>query len=249
MASQRSLYDVLNVAPDAEPVVIEAAYRALMKKYHPDQAAAESEGRPSSAADINRAFEILRDPSRRADYDHREWTRRQAVRLAELQKVAPPPRPRRAFFGWGGWFVALLLAIALFVIVQGRAGLVPPATGENLAEAAAAVEPDRRSQPVRIEPSFIRASSGPNEVEREILTREAAETENVAAAREAAEKEARAVAEADREEAVQLPDLVPRPVTRERSSQPRPKPKAPPPAVRRPGETEEDFLQRQGYIY
>ncbi|HEY5722773.1 MAG TPA: J domain-containing protein [Allosphingosinicella sp.] len=247
MASQRSLYDVLNVAPDAEPVVIEAAYRALMKKYHPDQAAADGEGRPSSAADINRAFEILRDSTRRADYDHREWTRRQSVRLAELQKIPPPPRPRRAF-GWGGWFVALLLAIALFVIVQGRAGLVAPPTGENLAEAVAAAEPEPRSRPVRIEPSFIRAS-GPNEVEREILAREAAETENVAAAREAAEKEAEAIAEADERTAAELSQIAPRPITRERASQPRLKPKAPPRAVRRPGESEEDFLQREGYIY
>jgi curved DNA-binding protein CbpA len=245
MASQRSLYDVLNVAPDAEPVVIEAAYRALMKKYHPDQAAGETEGRPSSAADINRAFEILRDPTRRADYDHREWTRRQAVRLAELQKVAPPPRPRRAF-GWGGWFVALLLGIVLFVLIQGRGGVITPVAGANLAETAAA-EPDRRSQPVRIEPSFIRASSGPNEVEREILKREAAESAEAAATREAEENEARAVAEAD-EAAVELSEIAPRPVTRERSSQPRPK-RAPAPAVRRPGESEEDFLQREGYIY
>lgn len=243
MASQRSLYDVLNVAPDAEPVVIEAAYRALMKKYHPDQAAGETEGRPGSAADINRAFEILRDPSRRADYDHREWTRRQAVRLAELQKVAPPPRPRRAF-GWGGWFVALLLGIALFVIVQERGGPIAPAGDSNLAEVAAD-EPDTRSQPERIEPSFIKASKGPNEVEREILTREAAEAANAAAEREAEEEEAKAVAKAD-EAAIDISAVAPRPITRERSSQPRPKTKAP---VRLPGESEEDFLQREGYIY
>lgn len=247
MASQRSLYDVLNVAPDAEPVVIEAAYRALMKKYHPDQATGDGEGRPGSAADINRAFEILRDPSRRADYDHREWTRRQAVRLTELQRVAPaPPRPRQAF-GWGGWFVALLLGVALFVIVQGGNGVVGPAGGANLAEITEA-EPDRRSQPVRIEPSFIRASTGPNEVEREILAREAAEATNAAAQREAEEKEAKAVAEAD-EAAADLSIVAPRPITRERASQPGPRAKAPARPARQPGESEEDFLQREGYIY
>ena len=246
MASQRSLYDVLNVAPDAEPVVIEAAYRALMKKYHPDQAAPEGEGRPSSAADINRAFEILRDPTRRADYDHREWTRRQAVRLAELQKVPPPPRPRRAF-GWGGWFVALLLAIVLFVLIQARGGVIAPISGANLAETAAA-EPDRRSQPVRIEPSFIKASSGPNQVEREILAREAAATKEAQTAREAELKEAEALPAAD-QAAAELAEIAPRQITRERASQPRPKPRAPGRAIRRPGESEEDFLQREGYIY
>lgn len=31
-------HQVLGVAPDAEPEVVDAAYRALMKKYHPDRA-------------------------------------------------------------------------------------------------------------------------------------------------------------------------------------------------------------------
>jgi hypothetical protein len=135
----------------------------------------------------------------------------------------------------------------LFVIIQERGRMMAPVGGSNLAEAAAD-EPDTRSQPVRIEPSFIKASSGPNAVEREILARETAAAREAAAMREAGEKEAQAIAEAD-EAAVELPEIAPRPVTRERSSQPRPKPKAPPRAIRRPGETEEDFLQREGYIY
>ena len=36
MSSLRTPYQVLNVTPDAEGVVIEAAYKALIKKYHPD---------------------------------------------------------------------------------------------------------------------------------------------------------------------------------------------------------------------
>ncbi len=36
MPSLRTPYQILNLSPDAEPVVIEAAYRALIKKYHPD---------------------------------------------------------------------------------------------------------------------------------------------------------------------------------------------------------------------
>jgi DnaJ-class molecular chaperone len=54
MAGARTLYDVLNVSAEAEPVVIEAAYRALMKKYHPDQGTAAPPDAPS-AASINHA--------------------------------------------------------------------------------------------------------------------------------------------------------------------------------------------------
>ena len=91
MASPRNHYTILNVAPDAEPVVIEAAYRALMKKYHPDQGSPAAANGPS-AADINGAFAVLRDPQKRAEYDHREWTRSQAIQLAQYQAALPPPR-------------------------------------------------------------------------------------------------------------------------------------------------------------
>ena len=54
MANPRSLYDILNVSHDAEGVVIEAAYRALMKKYHPDQG-----GSTYLASKINEAKDVL----------------------------------------------------------------------------------------------------------------------------------------------------------------------------------------------
>lgn len=144
MATQRSYYSVLNVAPDAEPVVIEAAYRALMKKYHPDQGAAGVEG-GSSAAEINNAFAVLRDPNRRADYDHREWTRVQAIQLAEYQKALKPPRQSK-FFGWGGWLVALLLAGAIGIIASQSGGL-PPLPRLEMAKAASVAKQSLGSQP------------------------------------------------------------------------------------------------------
>jgi curved DNA-binding protein CbpA len=151
MASSRTHYSVLNVAPDAEPVVIEAAYRALMKKYHPDQAAPAEEGaaaRPVSptAADINNAFAVLRDPQRRSDYDHREAVRVQAIQLAQYQQALPPPARRSNFFGWGGWLVSLLLAGAIGIIAS-QSGGVPPLPRVETAKAAALGEAGPRSQP------------------------------------------------------------------------------------------------------
>lgn len=64
-------YDVLGVARTASDDEIKAAYRALVAKYHPDR----HQGNPledlaeAKLADINRAYEILSDPQRRAATD------------------------------------------------------------------------------------------------------------------------------------------------------------------------------------
>jgi curved DNA-binding protein CbpA len=59
-------YKTLQVDPEADPEVIQAAYRRLAQKFHPDVAGAASAERMAS---INTAWEILRDPERRAAYD------------------------------------------------------------------------------------------------------------------------------------------------------------------------------------
>src|SRR3954451_518355 len=145
MASHRNPYAILNVTPDAEPVVIEAAYRALMKKYHPDQGGPAAESAPS-ATDINNAFATLRDPQRRADYDHREAVRVQAIQLAQYQQALPPPARRSNFFGWGGWLVSLLLAGAIGIIAS-QSGGVPPLPRVETVKAASLAGPRLRSQP------------------------------------------------------------------------------------------------------
>lgn len=187
MASRRNLYAVLNVAPDAEPVVIEAAYRALMKKYHPDQAPPPEPSRPS-AADINAAFAVLRNPQKRADYDHRERTRTQAIQLAQFQAALPPPPPRQhsRVFGWGGWLVALVLAGALGLIAS-RSGSIPPMVRLEAARAAPLPDPDLRSQPA-IQPvsaqelAQIRADAYVGHNESAAVSPPATEESNAAAA-------------------------------------------------------------------
>ncbi len=73
MTSQTELdpYSVLGVARTASESEIRAAYRALVAKYHPDR----YQGNPlenlasEKLVAINRAYEILSDPARRAAYD------------------------------------------------------------------------------------------------------------------------------------------------------------------------------------
>jgi hypothetical protein len=225
MPAPRTHYQILNVAPDAEPVVIEAAYRALMKKYHPDHSAPAGAGGPS-AAEINRAFSTLRDAERRADYDRREWTKAQDIMLAPYQ--APPSQRVSRVFGWGGWIVASILG-GMFFMLAGQANEAALQRAE-VARAAAAAEPDMRSQP-----------SLPDEPLRPPPPPALADASAGAAAPLPLES---AAPEAAASEAVQASPPAPaRKVVR-------PKPRPAQAQARRPRTAaEKDFLEREGYIY
>lgn len=70
-ATEPDPYLVLGVARNATSREIRAAYRALGAKYHPDR----HQGNPleelasAKMAEINRAYEVLSDPKRRAAFD------------------------------------------------------------------------------------------------------------------------------------------------------------------------------------
>ena len=75
-------YVTLQVDPRADPDVIEAAYRRLARKWHPDTSAA-----PDAAVQmqrLNEAYAVLRDADRRRAYD--------ATRLATGGGPAAPAR-------------------------------------------------------------------------------------------------------------------------------------------------------------
>jgi len=61
-------YDILEVAPDASYEVIRASYKALSKKYHPDNYGDNGE----MMRKINEAFDILSDSKKRSAYDIKE---------------------------------------------------------------------------------------------------------------------------------------------------------------------------------
>ena len=61
-------YRVLQVDPTADQEVIQAAYRALARRFHPDVAEDQAVAAQRMAI-INAAFDLIRDPQRRAEYD------------------------------------------------------------------------------------------------------------------------------------------------------------------------------------
>lgn len=74
----RTLYSILQVDPDADPDVIEAAFKRLALKFHPDRNPGEN------AADRMRemiaARDVLADPRKRTAYDRSIGIVRQPVR-------------------------------------------------------------------------------------------------------------------------------------------------------------------------
>jgi curved DNA-binding protein CbpA len=63
----KDYYHILQVHELAEPEVIEAAFKRLARKYHPDKDS--SLGATAKMQELNEAYQVLRDPNKRADYD------------------------------------------------------------------------------------------------------------------------------------------------------------------------------------
>jgi curved DNA-binding protein CbpA len=70
-------YAVLEVHPAVEHHELKAAYRALARRYHPD--VAPTAGARARMVAINRAWELVSDPARRADLDHAKSVARGAA--------------------------------------------------------------------------------------------------------------------------------------------------------------------------
>lgn len=58
-------YKVLEIDSRASQIVVKAAYQALIKKYHPDS----SSGNEQKAKEINAAYQIVSDATKRKEYD------------------------------------------------------------------------------------------------------------------------------------------------------------------------------------
>ena len=96
-------YRILQVAPQAEQEVIQAAYRALALKYHPDRDGTTYAQR--RMLQINAAYALLRDDAARSAWDR---SQREGGQAPTRVSNAAPPRSQaagtRVSFGrYAGW--------------------------------------------------------------------------------------------------------------------------------------------------
>ncbi len=114
------LYRLLQVDPRAEVVVIQAAYRVLARRHHPDLA-----GDDAVMKRLNAAWEVLQDPSRRAEYDRKRGSAPEASQetiisaapkrsTAENHAGSPPGQPFGTVLTYGryeGWSLGQIATV------------------------------------------------------------------------------------------------------------------------------------------
>ncbi|HET7747053.1 MAG TPA: J domain-containing protein, partial [Vicinamibacteria bacterium] len=117
------LYEVLGVGRDASQAEIRRAYQRLSRRLHPAVNPGDSEA-ARRFADTTRAFEVLSDPQRRAQYD----------RVGEARPVAPSV-PDVGFAGFDFSAEVRASGIGFREIFEGvlpRAAALEPRPGEDL---------------------------------------------------------------------------------------------------------------------
>lgn len=90
----KDYYEILGVSPQANEEEIKRAYRKLAHRFHPDRN--KSPGAEERFKAINEAYEVLRDPNRRAAYD-----RLRAGGFRHGDPFQPPPDFDLSDFGIG----------------------------------------------------------------------------------------------------------------------------------------------------
>jgi curved DNA-binding protein len=104
----KDYYATLGVAKDASQEEIQRAYRKLARKYHPD--VNKEPGAEDTFKDLGEAYEVLKDPEKRAKYDRYG----SAWKAAQQSGGTPPPgyediwfdfnrEPEEAFSGFSGF--------------------------------------------------------------------------------------------------------------------------------------------------
>ncbi len=93
MADPFDPYKILQVDSEAEDEVIQAAYRRLARKYHPDLA--ETPEAAARMAAINAAWELIGDPAARAAFDRKRGAQTARPTAGHPEPgAAPASRPQ-----------------------------------------------------------------------------------------------------------------------------------------------------------
>lgn len=96
----KNWYAILGVTQNAEPEAIKGAYRALAKKFHPDNS---ETGDAEKFKSIAAAYAVLSNPEARAQFDEMLSGRGPGVGRAAGQRQYDQAQQRQAPFDWLRW--------------------------------------------------------------------------------------------------------------------------------------------------
>lgn len=115
----KDYYEILEVTSDASEEVIKAAYKALVKRMHPDNGGTAVPGE-KNIEDINEAYEVLSDKNKKAAYDY-EWekyknsaTEQQNARTQTREEAQPSRNERKEKIAGG--IAAAVLSIVFRIL-------------------------------------------------------------------------------------------------------------------------------------
>ena len=126
MVTPPDYYEVLQLSPNADEEIIQAAYRRLAMKWHPDRNPGDSFA-VSQMKLLNEAYGILSDPAKRREYDlgrrrsstsggtDKDGPKAKPSASPESEPAAPPKPHVGSPASSGGWSRALPDAPAIFV--------------------------------------------------------------------------------------------------------------------------------------
>src|ERR1700736_4954979 len=122
----KDYYEVLGVARGADADALKRAYRKLARKYHPD--VSKEKNAESKFKELQEAYEVLRDPDKRAAYDQLGGDYRSG------QQFRPPPDWSQRFGHSGGQRFSDVNGFSDFFssLFGGAAGAPPEADAGHL---------------------------------------------------------------------------------------------------------------------
>ena len=89
---EKDYYATLGVMPDAQDIVIKAAYRALAQRYHPDRFGGSREAAHAYMSELNEAHAILSNQDARRQYDQLRGagTQSRGSQFSDVEEKTPP---------------------------------------------------------------------------------------------------------------------------------------------------------------
>jgi len=112
-------YKILGISPDAEDVVIRAAYKALAQKYHPDKWRHSPKVAEERMSEINRAYHTLSDMARKSRYDEinnlddsDDIQRSEIARQVKSEVVVF----RKQTNAWHYFYISILILFSFYIL-------------------------------------------------------------------------------------------------------------------------------------